>query len=302
MRALRCFTIFLIFQLWAVAGASFAVEPGSTKAETEAKAKKLKPIPDKLVVLTFDDCNKSDRSFVADLVKAHGFGATFYVTEGLGFLNSKANYTTWAEIAELHKMGFEIGNHTRSHPHLPRLRPEQVAAEIDHIEKRCAEHKIPKTVTFCYPGFGHAPHVVKVLGEKGFQFARRGVGPEYSDGGEGARGPAYDPKTDHSLLVPTTGYAGPDWDFDDLKWAVAQAKAGKICVLCFHGVPAKEHPWVNCDPDDFKKYMKYLKNEDCTVIAMRDLAQYVDPKAGPEDPYKPLRDREQKRSEKREME
>jgi peptidoglycan/xylan/chitin deacetylase (PgdA/CDA1 family) len=58
----------------------------------------LKPIPDKLVVLTFDDCNKSDRSFVAAEVKKYGFGATFFVTEGLGFLKNKNHYTTWEEI------------------------------------------------------------------------------------------------------------------------------------------------------------------------------------------------------------
>ncbi|MDB4550109.1 polysaccharide deacetylase family protein, partial [Akkermansiaceae bacterium] len=81
----------------------------------------LKPIPDKLVVLTFDDCNKSDRSFVAAEVKKYGFGATFFVTEGLGFLKNKNHYTTWEEIAELDKMGFEIANHTRSHPNVAGL-------------------------------------------------------------------------------------------------------------------------------------------------------------------------------------
>ena len=78
----------------------------------EAQETKLLPIPDKLVVLTFDDANKSDRTFVADILKQYGFGATFYVTEGLGFLKNKDHYTTWKEIRELHDMGFEIGNHT----------------------------------------------------------------------------------------------------------------------------------------------------------------------------------------------
>ncbi|MDA0812900.1 MAG: polysaccharide deacetylase family protein, partial [Verrucomicrobia bacterium] len=58
--------------------AGFFIVPGH--------AKDLQPIPGKLVVLTFDDANKSDRAFVADVLKKHGFGATFYVTEGLGFL------------------------------------------------------------------------------------------------------------------------------------------------------------------------------------------------------------------------
>ena len=55
-------------------------------SNVEAEEPKLQPIPDRLVVLTFDDANKSDRTFVADILKKHGFGATFYVSEGLGFL------------------------------------------------------------------------------------------------------------------------------------------------------------------------------------------------------------------------
>ena len=45
----------------------------------------LLPIPDKLVVLTIDDGNKSDATFVAPLLKEYGFGASFYITEGLGY-------------------------------------------------------------------------------------------------------------------------------------------------------------------------------------------------------------------------
>ena len=71
-----------------------------------ASVSALEPIPDKLVVLGFDDCNKSDRTFVAGVLKEYGFGATFYVTEGLGFLGNKRHYVTWKEIKELHYMGF----------------------------------------------------------------------------------------------------------------------------------------------------------------------------------------------------
>ena len=51
---------------------------------------------------------------------------------------------------------------------------------------------------------------MKVIQEENFKFARRGVFPEYRDNGSGGRGPAYDPGIDHQLLIPTTGYAGPD--------------------------------------------------------------------------------------------
>ena len=266
--------------------------PVSGMAE-DSSAEELLPIPDGLVVLTFDDANKSDRTFVADVLKEHGFGATFYVTEGLGFLKNKQHYTTWKEIRELHELGFEIGNHTQHHRNAARLSPDELIASLKHIDARCAEHGITQPTTFCFPGFQHSPSAVRAVQSHGFQFARRGVGPEFPDGGEGGRGPAYDPAVDHPLLIPTTGYAGPKWGLDDLKWAVEQARDGKVCVLCFHGVPAAEHPWVSTPPDAFRRYMQFLKDRDCTVIAMRDLAKYVDPTKRPADPYAPIRRRMQ---------
>ncbi|MCH2024776.1 MAG: polysaccharide deacetylase family protein [Verrucomicrobiales bacterium] len=257
-------------------------------------ASALEPIPDKLVVLGFDDCNKSDRAFVAGVLKEYGFGATFYVTEGLGFLGNKRHYVTWNEIKELHDMGFEIGNHTKTHPNVTRISREKFSKELEHIEARCAQYKITKPTTFAYPGFSNDLKSVQVLKEKGYHFSRRGVGPEFKDSGSGSRGPVYDPSEDHPLLIPTTGYAGPKWGMEDLKWAISKARNGKIAVICFHGVPALDHPWVNCDQDQFREYMKFMKEEGCVVISTRDLSKYVDYKKGPTDPYGPIKKRTKK--------
>ena len=75
----------------------------------------LQPIPDKLVVLTFDDSKASHYTVVRPLLKKYGFGATFFITEGFTFRTNKEDYLTWEQIGELHREGFEIGNHTRDH-------------------------------------------------------------------------------------------------------------------------------------------------------------------------------------------
>ena len=253
----------------------------------------LAPIPDGLVVLTFDDGNKSDIAFVAPTLKEYGFGASFYITEGLGFADdpNKERYVSWEDVRRLHDMGFEVGNHTGSHPNMATLSKDAIRSNLELIEQRCEQHGIPRPESFVYPGWRHSLPVVEVLAEMEYVFARRGVSPEHPDGGRGARGLPYDPAEDHPLLIPTTGYAGPEWGFEDLEWAVDQAKDGKIAVLTFHGVPAVEHPWVHTDPEDFIRYMDYLKGRGCTVIAMRDLIKYVDPTVGPDDPYEPIRSR-----------
>ena len=266
---------------------------GKTGEELQPPSQLL-PIPDNLVVLTFDDGNKSDFANVPQgPQEARIWSKPSMLPRDWGFLKNPQNYLSWEQIRQLHEMGYEIGNHTQHHRNVSHLKSEELAASLAHIDKRCAENKITKPVTFCYPGFHNNHASVKVLQKHGFLFARRGVGPEYKDPGKGARGPAYDPKVDDPLLVPTTGYAGPDWKMKDLKWAIDQAEDGKITVLCFHGIPAIEHPWVSTDLKDFEKYMQYLKDEGCTVIAMRDLAKYVNPNHRPHkaDPYQPVRKR-----------
>ncbi|MBI1923758.1 polysaccharide deacetylase family protein [Candidatus Poribacteria bacterium] len=235
------------------------------------------PIPDRLVVLTFDDGNKSDVTYVAPLLKRYGFSATFFITEGLNFLTNKEHYLTWEEVRELHEAGFEIGNHTRHHRNVNNQSQAELLADIEHIDLRCKEHGIPVPQTFCYPGYSNGAEAVKALMERGFLFARRGVAPEFPYHSEGGRGPAYDATQHHPLLIPTTGAAGPNWTFDDFVWALEQARDGKIAILTFHGVPALEHPWVNTDPEVFETYMNYLRDNAYTVIALRDLTKYVDP-------------------------
>jgi alpha-L-rhamnosidase len=267
-----------------------------------------KPVPDRTVVLTFDDGNKSDINHVAPLLQAYGFGATFFITEGLTFLKNKAHRLTWDEVRALHEMGFEIGNHSRAHKRVDAQSKNEFRADLEHIEARCAEHGIPTPRTFCYPGWHHSPEAVAVLTEKGYKYARRGVAPEFPV--ELGRGRAYDPKCDHPLLVPTTGSSGPDWTFADFLAAVEQARDGKISVLTFHGVPDLDHPWVDTEPDFFDECMQYLydndytvialgdlapdffdecmqylHDNDYTVIALGDLAQYVDPAIYAQDPY-----------------
>lgn len=221
------------------------------------------PVPNKLVVLTFDDSVASQATFVAPLLKKHGFGATFFITEGFEFLVDKQNYMTWEQIKALHADGFEIGNHTRKHAGVNKQQPEQLAADVEFIEQQCVKSGILKPVSFCYPGYATSEAAVKLLREHGYQFARAG----------GAK--AFDPAKDDPLLMPQAFDGKPESTLEQFKAAVAQAREGKIAVMTFHGVPDIKHPWVNTDPEKFESYMAHLKQEGCTVIAMRDLAKYV---------------------------
>jgi len=222
----------------------------------------LIPVPDRLVVLTFDDAVSNHATFVGPLLKTYGFGATFYVCEfPPDFETNKQQYMTWEQIRGLADAGFEIGNHTGHHGFVPELSEAALREEIAFIENRCREYGIPKPVTFCYPGCGVAPAALPILKETGYQFARIGSDLPYR------------PAIDDPLLVPSFRCDGES--AEPFYRAVEQAKDGNIAVLMFHGTPEFTHPWVNTDPERFAEYMKYLADERFTVIAMRDLALYA---------------------------
>ena len=145
----------------------------------QSAARQEAPVPDKLVVLTFDDSAKSHATYVAPRLKKLGFGATFFITEGFDFPTNKTSYMTWEEIAGLHKMGFEIGNHTAKHANAARQTREALTADLELIERRCVENGIPRPVSFAYPGNDTGGIVVEVLKERGYRFARRGGAPEF---------------------------------------------------------------------------------------------------------------------------
>ncbi len=249
---------------------------------TTARASTAPAVPDKLVVLTFDDSSVSHYAIARPVLKRHGFGATFFITEGFTFRTNKQDYMTWEQIAELHRDGFEIGNHTRDHLGISEKTVPRLADQLDTINQRCREHGIPQPISFAWPGNAFHTNALPVLQKAGIRFARRGGSPEvpYKEGG----GVAYEPGLDHPLLIPTAGDARPDWTLEHLKRAVAMARDGRIAVLQFHGVPDGEHPWVNTPRERFEEYMAWLHQEGFKVIALRDLARYVDEKVIPANP------------------
>ena len=250
----------------------------------------LEPIPEKLVVLTFDDSVKSHFSVVRPVLLKYGFGATFFITEGFDFPTNKNDYMTWEQIKQLHEDGFEIGNHTRDHASVSKESLPNLKEQLEGINLRCKEYGIPQPTSFAYPGNSIHLEALPMLREYGIRFARRGGAPEYPyTHGEGS---AYEPGLDHPLLIPSAGDARPDWDLDDFVKAVQLTGRGRIAVLQFHGVPDNAHPWVHTSPEKFNFYMNYLATNGYQVIALRDLAKYVDPEIFPSKADDVIKDRQ----------
>jgi peptidoglycan/xylan/chitin deacetylase (PgdA/CDA1 family) len=262
--------------------AALDLTSGLGQGATSAPAAPAATIPDKTVVLTLDDAVKSHRTFVAPLLKELGFRATFFVCHC--WMGDRANFMTWQEVAELHQMGFEIGNHTWTHGNFSTPRgAAHLHGELALVEGELKKVGVPRPTTFAHPGDFIGPEALEVLREQGYLLARRGMQPEVKYG-EMEIGPAFDPTRHHPLLIPTAGDAYPDWDLDYFRKVVSNARGGKAVVLQFHGVPDLAHPWVYTPPENFRQYMGFLKENGLRVLALGDLRPYINFAQPPDDP------------------
>jgi peptidoglycan-N-acetylglucosamine deacetylase len=219
-------------------------------------------VPDRLVVLTFDDAVRSHYTTVAPLLERYGFGATFFVTEfPQPPFSDTTLYMTWAQMGGLHRRGFEVANHTWHHTHVDRMDAAIFAREMGYIEEKLRSLGAPAPVSFAYPAYGTTPDAVRMLRERGYTFARTG----------GDR--AYDPVHDDPMLVPS--WTLRETSRDTVIAALREARDGRIVVLTIHGVPDVPHPWVTTPPPMFEEILRALRDGGYRVVAMRDVARYL---------------------------
>jgi peptidoglycan/xylan/chitin deacetylase (PgdA/CDA1 family) len=57
---------------------------------------------------------KSHLTVAAPLLEKYDFNATFFIT--YAFMEDTVNFLSWKEIKKLDCLGFEIGNHSWTHP------------------------------------------------------------------------------------------------------------------------------------------------------------------------------------------
>ncbi len=122
-------------------------------------------LPEKSIVLTFDDGYKDAYTYALPLLEKHHLkGVAFVITQAVG----TSEYLTWDQIREMDKSGvFEIESHTLTHPELPKLSHKKMKKELEE-SKKILEEKIEKPIEFfCYPYGRYSKEIVKEAGYKG---------------------------------------------------------------------------------------------------------------------------------------
>lgn len=109
-------------------------------------------LPDKAVVITFDDGLASQYVRGLPILEQYHFPATFFIVTG--FVGTHRLLMSWDQVRDLDARGFTVGSHTIHHPNLTGLSPERLARELTE-SKREIETQVGHPVTlFAYP-FGY---------------------------------------------------------------------------------------------------------------------------------------------------
>jgi peptidoglycan/xylan/chitin deacetylase (PgdA/CDA1 family) len=149
-----------------------------------------RPLPERPVLITFDDGYEGVHRHALPVLAAHGFPATLFVSTGWlrgpydtgGALDTMLD---WDQVRALADAGVEIGGHSHTHPQLDQLGPDALRYELIHCREILTDRLGTAPTSFAYP-YGYSDRRVRAaVRETGYAqalavgngLARRAQGP-----------------------------------------------------------------------------------------------------------------------------
>jgi peptidoglycan/xylan/chitin deacetylase (PgdA/CDA1 family) len=106
-------------------------------------------LPDKPVIITFDDGWDDIYNVAYPILKDHGMRATFFIPTN--WVENLDGVVSWAQIEEMSAGGMEFGSHSVTHPYLTTADPEWRKYEIEASKAALEEHTGKTVTAFAYP-------------------------------------------------------------------------------------------------------------------------------------------------------
>ncbi|MEU2583768.1 polysaccharide deacetylase family protein [Streptomyces avermitilis] len=148
------------------------------------------PLPERPVLITFDDGYEGVHRHALPVLAEHGFASTLFVSTGWlrgaydtgGGLDSMLD---WDQVRELADAQVEIGGHSHTHPQLDEIDDDALWWELLRCKEIIADELGTRPVSFAYPYGYSSRRVREAVREAGFgqslavgnALARRRQGP-----------------------------------------------------------------------------------------------------------------------------
>ena len=140
-----------------------------TLEQVRAYFEQNRPLPDKPVVLSFDDGYLDFYTVAWPVLQAHHFKAVAYIVPG--FLNRPA-YMNPEQVQQLDRSGsVEIGSHTMTHANVAAETASELAFQVGQSKSALETLLGHPVVDFCYPSGGFSDSAIAALKSYGYDSA-----------------------------------------------------------------------------------------------------------------------------------
>ena len=126
-------------------------------------------LPEKPVMITFDDGYEDNYTNAYPIMKKYGFTGTIFVVTS--FLGKYPNYLTWAQAQELEENGFNIESHTVTHQSMTDASDEKIKKELEDSKAAIQEHLGKESKYFAYPTGTYNLHIAQMAKDAGYRAA-----------------------------------------------------------------------------------------------------------------------------------
>lgn len=128
-------------------------------------------LPERAVVITFDDGWVSQYRHAFPVLRQFGFTATFFVyTKPIG--KDDSLFMNWQQVRELQDAGMTIGSHSRTHPQLTTVDAEKLRDEVENSRKDFQQYLGTEPDLFAYPYGAWNAEAAAAVQAAGYRAAR----------------------------------------------------------------------------------------------------------------------------------
>jgi peptidoglycan/xylan/chitin deacetylase (PgdA/CDA1 family) len=156
-------------QLDWLAGQRFRTISLRELADSRAKAA---PLPQRAIILTFDDGTEDAVRLVLPALSKRGMRGTFFiVTNFVG----QPGYLTWDAVRALSAAGMEIGSHSETHPRLSEASDDRIRIELVASKARLEAELRHPLEALAYPYNSVRSRIIAFARDAGYRVAVSGA-------------------------------------------------------------------------------------------------------------------------------
>lgn len=126
-----------------------------------------RPLPQKSVILTFDDGYVDNFTYAYPLLKQHRMVGIFFILTEFAS-QGRAEYLNWAQIEEMAEGGMRFGSHSRDHPDLRNRSIDYLVWQALGGKEAIEEHLGYHPRWIAYPSGGYDEQVIAVYKSAGY--------------------------------------------------------------------------------------------------------------------------------------